>query len=273
MKHSFSIVFILLCPFIILYPGYSSGSEPVDVQFTKTLEADFRHRPPEMVIDEGRRTGPLKDILEIAAQKIGYTIKWKNSPFARSLKNLEHGRTDILPRLIMTRERRKFAHFLTPIGSQQKNIHFLVKKGKESLISQYEDLIGLSIAVKRKASYFKRFNQDKALNKTISEDDGNMVLMFDKGRFDTMAVLDKKSVEYALKKYNISNYAFADYEFIQTIDNHFGMSKLSPNAHVYKMLNSVFEAMTISGKIGEIYRKYDLEMPTQFPRIEQQIAR
>jgi polar amino acid transport system substrate-binding protein len=43
----------------------------------KALLADYRPRPPEMVIDEktGEFSGPLIEILDEAARKIGYSIK------------------------------------------------------------------------------------------------------------------------------------------------------------------------------------------------------
>ena len=120
------------------------------------LQADFRHRPPEMIVEGKKMWGPLKDILEEAAKKIEYRIKWRIAPFARSLGDLKKGVSDILPRTVRTEEREVFVNYLGPIGYQQKDILFLVKKGKEDLINRYEDLKGLSIAVKRKTAYFKQ---------------------------------------------------------------------------------------------------------------------
>ena len=137
-------------------------------------------------------------IIEEAAKKIGYKIKWRNAPFPRSLEDLKNGVIDILTRTVRTEEREKFINYLGPIGYQEKNILFLVKKGQENLINRYEDLKGLKLAVKRKAAYFKRFNEDTTLNKRGLLDDDNMVQMFDLGRFDTMAVLDPASLEKAM---------------------------------------------------------------------------
>ncbi len=107
------------------------------------LRADFRHRPPEMVIEGEKISGPLKDILEEAAKKIGYTIKWRtDAPFPRSLADLKKGKIDILPRTVRSEEREEFVNYLGPIGYQQKDILFLVKKGQEGLINRYEDLKG-----------------------------------------------------------------------------------------------------------------------------------
>lgn len=53
------------------------------IALAQTLTADFRHRPPEMVLDEATNsmTGPLKDIVEQATQKLGYSIEWRSRGF------------------------------------------------------------------------------------------------------------------------------------------------------------------------------------------------
>jgi polar amino acid transport system substrate-binding protein len=227
------------------------------------LQADFRHRPPEMIVEGKKMWGPLKDILEEAAKKIEYRIKWRIAPFARSLGDLKKGVSDILPRTVRTEEREVFVNYLGPIGYQQKDILFLVKKGKEDLINRYEDLKGLSIAVKRKTAYFKRFDKETTFNKIETKGDDIMAKMFQKGRFDTMAVLDRVSLEKAMGKYNITNYSYANYRHIQRNGNYYGMSKTSINAGIYEQLNEILMNMAKSGKVTEIYMKYELEPPLQ----------
>jgi len=121
----------------------------------KVLLADYRPRPPEMVVDEktGHFSRPLIDILEEAAHKVGYSIKWRQAPFQRSLKELELGVIDVVPRVVLDEERKAFVAYLGPIGYQEKDIVFLVRKGQENLISSYEDLKKITIGVKQDAFY------------------------------------------------------------------------------------------------------------------------
>ena len=114
------------------------------------LQADFRHRPPEMIIEDGRLLGPLKEILEEAAGISGYTIEWRTAPFKVSLQGLRTGQVDIVPRTIRNNEREEFIDFLGPIKEQKKDILFIVPKGKEESIRVYEDLYNLSVGVKAK---------------------------------------------------------------------------------------------------------------------------
>jgi polar amino acid transport system substrate-binding protein len=229
----------------------------------KVLRADFRQRPPEMVIESKNRSGPLKDIIEEAAHQLGYKIKWRNTPFPRSLNDLKEGNIDILPKTMRTEQREKFVNYLGPIGYQDKDILFLVKKGQEDRINRYEDLKGLKIAVKRKTAYFKRFNEDTTLNKREHQDDDNMVKMFELGRFDTMIILDQASLEKAMAKHNITNFSYANYKYIQRIGNYYGMSKESPHAEIYHQLNEILLDMAKSGEITKIYRRYGIKPPFQ----------
>jgi polar amino acid transport system substrate-binding protein len=126
-------------------PGYLIAGEE------KVLRADCRQRPPEMIVNEktGRCSGPLLDILDEAARHVGYTVKWRTAPFQRSYKELQQGPVDIVPRVILTEERKAFVAYLGPIGYQQKDIVFLVRKGQESQIATYDGLRKLKVGTKR----------------------------------------------------------------------------------------------------------------------------
>lgn len=220
--------------------------------------AHYRPRPPEMIIDEksGHFSGPLIDILNEAAEKIGFKISWYRDDFKNSYLCLQKGCVDIVPRVILTKERKAFVHYLGPIAHQQKNIYFLVHKNQEKLIRAYEDLYALSIGVKQHAAYFERFNKDNKLNKIPLRDDQNMAKMFIADRFDTMAVLDVMAIEKALANLNYTNYGFAEYFYAQKIENYYGFSKNSPKAEHYKALNNTLKDMANSGRIMDIYKQY-----------------
>ncbi|MFO7749268.1 MAG: transporter substrate-binding domain-containing protein [Desulfobacteraceae bacterium] len=227
----------------------------------QVLHGDFRQRPPEMVIQGKNLSGPLKEIIEEAAQKIGFIVQWRIAPFARSLNALKDGKVDIVPRTLRNEKRESFVHYLGPIGYQQKDILFLVNRGEENRIKAYEDLKGLTIGVKRETAYFTRFDEDTALQKEKSIDDANMVKMFKADRFDTMAVLDKTSLERALAKAHIGDHAYAAYRHSQILGNYYGLSKRSPRAGIYPRLNRVLLSMTASGRVADIYRKYGIAPP------------
>lgn len=236
------------------------ASNALSTPLSKVLRADFRHRPPEMVLDEkhNRMTGPVKDILEEAAARVGYRIEWTARPFARSLYELQVGMVDIVPRTIRTPEREAFIHFLGPIAIQERDILFLVKTGEEARIKSYEDLYKVTVGVKRRTVYFERFDGDLALNKVESIDDENMARMFIMGRFDTMAVLDRAAIESALTKLEYDRFSYADFRLQNRVEHYFGMSSKSPHLAIFGALNQALLEMVASGRIKQIYHSYGL---------------
>lgn len=253
------LLFCIICLMLIAASSCIAAEE-------KILRASFRSRPPEMFIDEKTKkfTGPLKDILDEAADKIGYQVSWSEVPFARSIVyELENGNgSDIVPRVQYTEERAQAMEFLGPIGYQQKDIVFLVKKGKEESINTYEDLRKMSVGVKRGSYFFEKFYTDKQIRKIEGLDDKNMVMMFDVGRFDTMIVLDKEALELELKRHQISDYSFANYKYTQKIGNYYAISKKSKLIHLAPQLHNALMEMLTGGRIHAIYTQYNLLPPT-----------
>ncbi|MEO5327027.1 MAG: transporter substrate-binding domain-containing protein [Magnetococcus sp. THC-1_WYH] len=228
----------------------------------KILKADYRPRPPEMVVAEGEKiSGPLKDILEEAAGKHGYRVQWRVAPFPHSLHDLETGEVDIVPRVIQAAEREAFVSFLGPIGYQDKDIQFLVRKGKEGAIQSYDDLKKWVVGVKLKTAYFEAFDKDQTLRKETAADDHNLARMFIGGRFDTVALLDRQAMEGVLTGLGFKDYSFADYRYQQRIGNYFGMSKKSPHAGLFLPLNETLKEMALGGRVTQLYRLHGVEPP------------
>lgn len=231
----------------------------------KVLVADSRMRPPEMTVDEkaGSSAGPLLDVFNEAAGKLGYTVQWRPVPFARSLDQLKSGATDIVPRFIMTEERREFAEFLGPIGVQHAEIEFLVRSGLENRLKSYADLHALPVGVKRKTVYFDQFDKDKAIRRMEATDDDQLAAMFNAKRFDVIIVLDKPAIERAFKEKGISDYAWATFKVPIALGVYFGMSKASKHAGVAAQLSSTLKEMVKSGRVAKIYKNSGVAPPPE----------
>lgn len=229
---------------------------------TKELQADARPRPPEMMIDpqSGKLSGPLLEILDEAAKSLGYSVTWRSVPFPRSLDQMKAGESDIVPRFVMTEERKTFAEFLGPIGVQPTEIEFLVKPGQEHALKSYQDLKKLSVGAKRGTAYFGKFDKDGSIRKVESLDDENLAQMFEAGRFDTMIVLDRPAIEKVLKERNIG-YAWADYKEPIRLGIYYGMSKASKHAAISGPLSEALRKMVKSGRVAEIYRHHKATPP------------
>ncbi|MBF0127234.1 MAG: hypothetical protein HQM02_08485 [Magnetococcales bacterium] len=63
----------------------------------KVLTAHIRHRPPYMIVQGEFLGGSLKEILDLAARRLGYRVDWRDVPFSKSIEELKTGRVDIVP--------------------------------------------------------------------------------------------------------------------------------------------------------------------------------
>jgi len=228
------------------------------------FKANCRHRPPEMVYNEETKKceGPLIDILDQAIKKIDGTVEWERRPFQKSYTDLKRGKIDILPRVIKTDEREKEIKFFSPIGFQNKSIVFAVKKGHENDIKTFDDLLKYRIGTKRGTSYFKRFNDTANIYKIFAIDDSDLSKRFIRGRCDAVILLDIKAFEKMMKEMKYEDYAYAKYEYINKIGNHFAMSLKTKHINLFNKIDNELMKMTDSGQIKNIYLKYKLKPPS-----------
>lgn len=241
----------------------SSASAPAQETETgmqsagQVLRAHIRHRPPEMIVDNHYLSGPLKELLEVAAGKQGYQIEWQKAPFADSLSALKNGDVDIVPRMMRTQEREDFVEFLGPVGNQQKTVSFMLLKDNGSPVSRYEDLAGLTIGVKDGSAYFKQFDEDAGLNKVaVAGGDYELGRGLIDGRFDAVAVIDHLSLESAMVGMGFYDYRYADFTYQESVGNYFGFSRASPHFTVSTALAQTLLDMGASGEIAAIYQRY-----------------
>ncbi|MBF0379919.1 MAG: transporter substrate-binding domain-containing protein [Magnetococcales bacterium] len=243
--------------YLLLFMGSALGSE-------KVLTADIRHRPPEMIVDGNYQGGPLKVILEEAASKIGYSVLWRDQPFSTSIEDIKKGVIDIIPRTIRKPNREEFIQFLGPIGSQRKDILFLVRKGHENIIRDFNDLKKLTIGVKAKTAYYSKFDKDAEIHKVFSTGgDYGLAKQLIQSKVDAVAVLDRGAMDSALAGLGYRNYGYANYRHVQTIDNYYGMAKNSANAGVYDKLNAVLKKMTATGRVSALYQTHQAQPEPQ----------
>ncbi|WP_236208908.1 substrate-binding periplasmic protein [Pseudomonas tohonis] len=228
-----------------------------------TLRVDLRDRPPEMWSIDGRPTGPLVKVLEVAAERAGLQLEWRHAPFARSLADLRDGRIDLVPRVLPDPERDHYLHYLPSIGTQDKQILFTIRPTQR--LERYEDLAPLRIGVKRSTLYFPRFDADRALHKQPAVDDDILVRMFRAGRIDTIAVLDKAAIDTAFENIRFHDYTYAGLREPIRVENRFAVSKKlyeSDRAAIYDRLGRELEAMRRNGEVVSIYREQGVEPPS-----------
>lgn len=233
------------------------------------LRVDFRERPPEMHAVDGTPSGPLVSILDTAAQRLGIRLHWRLAPFLRSLDDLRSGRVDLVPRVLLTAQRREYIHFLPSIGSQQLNVRFIVRPGREAELTRYDDLYRLVVGVKRGTAYFEPFDSDALLGRAYASDDAQLAAMFRAGRLDSIAVLDIVPMEAQFATLGFSDYGYAQYVHHQVLGNHFGASLKryrNDRRELYDALAAELARMREQGEIALIYRRHGVMPPDETNR-------
>ena len=230
------------------------------------LRVDFRERTPEMRVVDGLPSGPLVSVLETAAQRVGVELHWRQAPFLRSLDDLRTGRIDLVPRVLLTQQRREYIHFLPSIGNQQLNVRFVVRPGEEARLSRYEDLYDLSLGVKRGTAYFEPFDSDDLLGRAYASDVAQLAAMFRAGRLDTIAVLDRIPMEAQFRAMEFRDYSYARYVHQQILGNHFGASLKryqNDRRDLYDRLGAELQRMREEGEVALIYHRYGVLPPDE----------
>ncbi|MGP0170286.1 substrate-binding periplasmic protein [Pseudomonas sp. NCHU5208] len=228
------------------------------------LRVDFRERTPEMRVVDGMPSGPLISVLETAAQRVGVELHWRQAPFLRSLEDLRSGRIDLVPRVLVTEQRRAYVHYLPSIGNQPLHIRFVVRPGQEANLNRYEDLYALALGVKRGTAYFEPFDSDDQLGRIYASDDTQLAAMFRAGRLDAIAVLDRIPMEAQFEAMEFSDYSYAHYVHRQVLGNHFGASLeryRSDRRQLYDRLGAELEHMREAGEVALIYRRHGVAPP------------
>ncbi|HEV2678396.1 MAG TPA: transporter substrate-binding domain-containing protein [Aliidongia sp.] len=223
------------------------------------FQGHFRPRPPEMTVENGKFSGPIKDVIEEALHTAGMTISWADVPFARSLKQLQDGDPVLVPRYNRTPDREAFSLFLGPIAVQKRQIRFAVRQGDEHRIKSYADLAALSIGVKRGTAYFDQFDKDKSLHREEAVDDQNLLLPLRAGHQDAAIVVDQIPFENAAKAMGWGGYAWADWKVDIEQGNYYAIAKSGPLAPKAAAIDAALKAMAANGRVKEIYAKYGLD--------------
>lgn len=238
---------------VVLVSAFATGARAEDVR------GEFRARPPEMTVENGKFSGPIKDVIEEAIKMTGLSISWSEVPFARSLKELQEGDPVLVPRVSRTPDREAFTLYLGPIAVQKRRVVFAVHKGDEHRIKSYADLATLSIGMKRGASYFDQFDKDKSLRKVEAVDDQNLIIPMRAGHQDVAIVIDRAAFEDAAKAMGWSDFAWADWTLDVEQANYYGIAKSGPLAAKASAIDAALKAMVSDGRVKNIYAKYRLD--------------
>lgn len=231
------------------FPNTSFGN-------TDVLRADGRHRPPWINVSNGKIGGPLYEIAVEAANRAGITMEWKLVPFARSHDDIRRGVEVVLPRMAKNTDRESYTDFTVSVLDITREVVFAVPSSKNITIDSYADLAGKKIGVKRKGSYFEKFDNDQELIKYFVKDDVQLVKMLGKGRLDVAGTPDRIAFEKAAKLHDINNWKYADYKHSFNTGIYYGFPK---NSIYFETFNKALQGMKSDGTLNMILQTHGFE--------------
>ncbi len=224
-----------------------------------TFRAHCRERAPELIPRDEGCSGPVAEIVELAVQRMGHTIKWSNVPWARTITVAEFGDVDIIPRHSMNAKRDVFLNSVA-YGYSIRKVYYMITPQKNIKINKFEDLIPYKIGALRGSFYSDLFANSLGLNKYFFNNTEQIVSMLESGRIDIAVTSSNHDVE----KFRMIK-GVREAEYIEYFYNgrYISIPKKSPMSKYYNNFKSIINDMVSSGEIGVIFNKYSLKAPEQ----------
>lgn len=183
-------------------------------------------------------------------------IEYVHLPFKRGLKMVEHGEIDLMIGVLRRPEREAYAFFLTPPYKNQTNKAFYVLKGKEDIITRYEDLRSLKIGTQLGGRYFPRFDADTSIEKWGVKSTDLCVKMLLARRIDAF-INTETAGDYRIAKLGMSDViGKAEYVYEEQQDVYMILSKQSPYASRVAEFNEAITDLVEQGQFERIRKEY-----------------
>lgn len=178
------IVRPLLVLLLWLAPAVLWAQQGTETVAPLTVIVGVDHAPPYRILEPSRKTGLYLEIFEEIADRLGWTVQYREAPFRRLQLMLQKGEIDMMLGLVRTNEREQNLEFVAPAFPPERRLFFYLDD--QNRIDRYGDLGDKSIGVLEGATYFRRFDQDETLAKESAARYENLMLMMQKGRVDVV---------------------------------------------------------------------------------------
>ncbi|MEI8096377.1 MAG: transporter substrate-binding domain-containing protein [Spirochaetales bacterium] len=179
----------------LLVQGFLGGLAPLGGQTPPVAATTLRYvvfpAPPFMIgadSEQDELTGIDVTLVKEIARRMNLKVAIVRAPWARALNLMATGKADLLSSAFKTPEREQYMDYFAEPFLTTLPIAFYTWKGSGIQVGKYEDLGKVkSIGVLRGASYFERFDNDKALSKVEFASQDQLMPMLASRRLDLMA--------------------------------------------------------------------------------------
>ncbi len=253
----------LLCLVFALSGALASACE---------LRMTWKHDPPyQYQDDQGRLSGLEIEVAYAAAARLQCRLLTVELPFARAMAELEAGRIDIVPGVLPTAERERYARFSLP-GMRTRNLVFLRSDlAPDPRIATLDDLRAsdLRVGLERGTAYrdelkarLRRPGMERRLEEATSLE--GLLRMLQMQRIDAF-VADEYSTAYLARQLGLASSIKASTLVIDNEAPVFAFSRRSVAAATVERFNTILEALRRDGTLKRIEGRF-LTAPTPPPR-------
>ncbi|MBY5034878.1 ABC transporter substrate-binding protein/permease [Streptococcus gallolyticus] len=222
---------------------------PVKAAYVVASDSSFA--PFEFQDESGKYVGIDMELLKAIAEEQGFTITIQNPGFDAALNAVQAGQADaVIAGMSVTEERQKIFDFSDSYYTS--NILLAVKKN--SKITSYEDLKGLTVGAKNGTASYVFFEKNKekyGYNLKPFDEASSMYDSLNSGSID--ALMDDEAV----LRYAIQQGRNFDTPLAGEKSGEYGFAvKKGSNPELIQMFNNGLAALVKSGKYDEILNKY-----------------
>lgn len=255
MQKSCQIIFACLVSLFSL--SYSSSS----TLSAETISAHCRDFPPDLYFDGENCVGIVPDFVSDVFDELGYKIKWKKVPWARTISDAKKGRVDLLIRHSMTAERKGF---LLPViyANTRRNLSFYKSPHLRQKVESYDDIAKLKVGSILGFYYSPKFSKLESEKVVFVGKTEQLIGMLKLGRIDLAVTSESHSEELFKDSFEKAN-------FVDSFDNQLYISipKKSPLAHLHSELAAAVARLKDNGSIAKYYHRYNAKAP-DYDRLE-----
>lgn len=207
------------------------------------------HAPPFRIIEDEKFTGIYFDIAKELFARLGMKASFKEQPFKRSLLSMESGYADIMMGPNKTAERETYMKYVESVKLSRANKAFYVHPDSTP-ISNYEDLHGKSMCVRRGNVYF---DNDKSLNKSVFNSYEKCIKLIMLKRIDVVIIPELEG-DYLTRK--LKQPLTKSPYIIEGKESYLAISNESSLINSQKEIEQAFIQMKNDGALEKIFNEY-----------------
>ncbi|WP_238787729.1 substrate-binding periplasmic protein [Vibrio furnissii] len=217
---------------------------------------------PPYIIDTSDYPGISVEIAQQAYASQGYQLELDIKPWSRALKEIQHGRDQIVIAAWYSAQREPQLRFSDPYLYTE--IHLIARKDQQVYFGNFEDLKDKTVGIVENYAYDDDFMASPWFKRVPSSDLLSSIRKVHTGRVD-LFIEDERVARWTMAENNIPP---EDFNYIQPPVSlsplYIMVARDNPNAQAYlDAFNRGLKTIQASGAYLAILHKYDTDVPNK----------